>query len=82
MDNISVCYRSSVKKDKNRKLIRNKYWYLILYVLTAVMAWGGKFISEYHTKLNGGFKNDEVFLQYNSIFILLSGMFLFCFLLI
>lgn len=70
---------AALKKIKIEKLIRNKYWYLILYVLTAVMAWGGKFISEYHTKLNGGFKNDEVFLQYNSIFILLSGMFLVLF---
>ena len=70
---------AALKKIKIEKLIRNKYWYLVLYVLTAVMAWGGKFISEYHTKLNGGFKNDEVFLQYNSIFILLSGMFLVLF---
>lgn len=32
---------AALKKIKIEKLIRNKYWYLILYVLTAVMAWGG-----------------------------------------
>lgn len=42
---------AALKKIKIEKLIRNKYWYLIL----------------------------EVFLQYNSIFILLSGMFLVLF---
>ena len=30
------------QKIKIEKLIRNKYWYLVLYVLTAVMAWGRK----------------------------------------
>lgn len=70
---------AALRKCKIEKVIKNKYWFLVLYVVFAAMAWGGKFITEYLSQKNGNFKNDNVFLQYTSIFIVLSAISLLLF---
>ena len=70
---------AALNKTKIEKLIKNKWIFLILYIATAALAWGGKYYNEYHSKLAGTFKSDTVFLQYTSLPILLSSIFLLLF---
>ena len=70
---------AALKKAKIEKIIKNKWVFLILYIVFAVLAWAGKYYNEYQSKLAGAFKSDSVFLQYTSLPVLLSSIFLVLF---
>lgn len=69
----------ALSKTGIEKKVKNKYIFLALHIVMSVMAWGAKYISEYKSMKNGGFVTDGVYLQYTSIFIFLSAIFLVLF---
>lgn len=69
----------ALSKTGIEKCVKNKYVFLVLHIVMSIMAWGAKYISEYKSVQNGGFVSDVVYLQYTSIFIFLSGIFLLLF---
>ncbi|MCI5892518.1 MAG: acyltransferase [Clostridiales bacterium] len=67
------------KLDQSEKVAKYKWIFLILYAIMSVCAWAFKYYTEYQSNLAGAFKKDAVFLQYTSIFIFLSAIFLLLF---
>ncbi len=70
---------AALRKCKIEKIVKNKYWFLILYFVFSAMAWGAKFLTEYSSQQNGSFKSDAIFLQYTSIFVFMSAICLLLF---
>ncbi len=57
----------------------HKLTYLILYILCVIWAWGGKTYKEYMSEISGAFVADSSYLEYTSLPILLSSIFLLLF---
>lgn len=66
-------------RAKLERFFRKGIIYFILYLVFCLLAWFGKWYNEYQSVLAGEFKADTIYLQYTSLPILLSSIFLLLF---
>lgn len=65
---------AALKKLNTQKFVKKNCLFLAGYLVFAFLAWGGKYIKESRSIEAGAFVSDTEFLQYTSLFILLSSM--------
>lgn len=69
----------ALHRAKLERFFRKSIVYFILYLIFCSLAWFGKWYNEHQSVLAGGFKADTIYLQYTSLPILLSSIFLLLF---
>lgn len=69
----------ALHRARLERFFRKNIIYFILYLLFCFLAWFGKWYNEHQSVLAGGFKADIIYLQYTSLPILLSSIFLLLF---
>lgn len=65
---------AALKKINIKRYVKRNWVFLVLYIVFAVLAWAGKYVTEYKTASAGSFASDRLFINYTSLPIFLSSI--------